>query len=116
MADTLTIAVQDTPNPNAAKFTLNRTVAAQGTTYRLPAPQPGEADGAPACPATGVAADRQAGDAATAEAAWAQELLRLPGITQVFALQNFISVTKTSEADWRTMAPQVEQILRRAFG
>lgn len=89
MADTLTIAVQDTPNPNAAKFTLNRTVAAQGTTYR---------------------------DAATAEATWAQELLRLPGITQVFALQNFISVTKTSEADWRTMAPQVEQILRRAFG
>ena len=105
MADTLTIAVQDTPNPNAAKFTLNRTVAAQGTTYRLPA--------APTSKSGGSA---QAGDAATAEATWAQELLRLPGIIQVFALQHFISVTKTSEADWRTMAPQVEQILRRAFG
>ena len=32
MGAPLEIAVQATPNPNAAKFTLNRVVAAQGTT------------------------------------------------------------------------------------
>ena len=34
MSAPLEISVQGTPNPNAAKFTLNRAVAAQGTTYR----------------------------------------------------------------------------------
>ena len=34
MSTPLEISVQGTPNPNAAKFTLNREVAAQGTTYR----------------------------------------------------------------------------------
>ena len=88
MAEPLEIVVQDTPNPNAAKFTLNRMVATQGRTYR---------------------------DAASADAEWARQLLAIGGVTQVFALQNFISVTKTSETDWALLGPRVEQILRRAF-
>ena len=80
--------MQGTPNPNAAKFTLNRAVAAQGTTYR---------------------------DAGSAEAAWAKQLLGIAGVVQVFALNDFISVNKTSEADWSTIAPQVEQVLKQAF-
>jgi len=80
--------VQATPNPNAAKFTLNRTVAAQGTTYR---------------------------DAASADAEWVKRLLGIAGVTQVFALQNFISVTKRPEAEWQAVGPQVETILRQAF-
>lgn len=88
MADPLTIAPQGTPNPNAVKFTLNRTVAAKGTTYR---------------------------DAASADAAWAKQLLGIAGITQAFALNNFISVTKTGDADWKIVGPQVEDVLRRAF-
>ena len=99
MAESLTIEVQGTPNPNAAKFTLNRVVATQGTTYRPPA--------APAA---------QAGDGASAHAPWAQELLRIAGVTQVFALNNFISVNKTPEGAWDVIGPQVEQVLRRAFG
>ena len=88
MTEPLEIAVQGTPNPNAAKFTLNRVVAAQGRTYR---------------------------DAAVADADWARQLLGLPGVTQVFAINDFISVTKTDEMDWNVIGPQVEQILRRAF-
>ena len=84
----LEISVQGTPNPNAAKFTLNRVVATQGATYR---------------------------DAAGAAAAWAKELLGIPGVTQVFAINNFISVTKRPEADWSLIGPRVEQILRKAF-
>lgn len=83
----LQISVQATPNPNAAKFTLNRVVAAQGSTYR---------------------------DAAAAPP-WAQTLLRVPGITQVFALNNFVSVTKAGDADWGVVGPQVEAALRQAF-
>ena len=99
MSDPLEISIQGTPNPNAAKFTLNRVVAAQGTTYRLPA-APGAA---------------QAGHAAAADATWAKELLSLVGVTQVFTVNNFISVTKAPEADWNVLAPQVEAVLQRAF-
>lgn len=88
MAEPLEISVQGTPNPNAAKFTLNRIVATQGTTYR--------------------AVD-------SAEAEWAKQLLGIAGVTQVFALNNFISINKAPEADWNTIGPQVEQVLRRAF-
>ena len=88
MSEPLEISVQGTPNPNAAKFTLNRVVAAQGTTYR---------------------------HAAAADAAWAKELLSLAGVTQVFTVNNFISVTKAPEADWNVLAPQVEAVLQRAF-
>ena len=88
MSGPLEISIQGTPNPNAAKFTLNRVIAAQGTTYR---------------------------DAASADAVWAKELLGLSGIVQVFTVNNFISVTKAPEADWHILAPQVEAVLQRAF-
>lgn len=88
MGEPLEISVEATPNPNAAKFTVNRVVATQGKTYR---------------------------DAAAAEAPWARQLLTIPGVTQVFALNNFISVNKSPEADWNVIGPQVEQVLRRAL-
>ncbi|MBI3021249.1 MAG: NifU N-terminal domain-containing protein [Candidatus Omnitrophica bacterium] len=88
MAEPLEISMQGTPNPNAAKFTLNRVVATHGKTYR---------------------------DAASAEVSWAGELLGVAGVTQVFAINNFISITKVPEADWNVIGPHVERILRRAF-
>ena len=88
MADALTVVVQATPNPNAAKITLNRVVTTQGTTYR---------------------------DAATADAPWAKQLLAIPGVSQVFALHNFISVNKQPDADWNVIGPQMEAVLRRMF-
>ena len=88
MPEPLDISVQGTPNPNAAKFTLNRVIATQGTTYR---------------------------DPAAADTEWAKQLLAIPGVTQVFAINNFISVNKTSEADWNTIGPQVERVLHSVF-
>lgn len=84
----LALSVQGTPNPNAVKFTLNRTVAAQGTTYR---------------------------DAAAAQADWAKQLLSIAGVTQVFAAGNFISVSKAPEAGWDAIIPPAEAALRTAF-
>jgi len=86
MGEPLEIAVQATPNPNAVKFTLNRTVASHGTTYR---------------------------DAASAEAAWAKQLLGIHGVIQVFAINNFVSVNKTPEADWDAIVPQAARILQQ---
>jgi len=88
MSETLSISVQATPNPNAAKFTLNRVVATQGTTYR---------------------------DAASAQAPWAKQLLAIDGVTQLFAINNFVSVTKTPQADWNVLRLQIERILRDTF-
>jgi hypothetical protein len=88
MAEPVTVVVQATPNPNAVKLTLNRAVAAQGTTYR---------------------------DATLDAPAWAKQVLAVAGLTQVFALQSFISVNKTPEVPWEAICPQIEQILREAF-
>lgn len=88
MAEPLDIVVDGTPNPNAVKFTLNRTVATQGKTYR---------------------------DAATADAPWAKVLLGIAGVTQVFAVNNFISLTKVPDASWDMIVPRVEEELKKAF-
>ena len=88
MASDVKVIVEDTPNPNAVKFTLNRTVSAQGKTYR---------------------------DAATADVEWIKRLLAIAGVTQVFTVNNFISVTKTPAAAWNVLVPQAEDVLRQAF-
>ncbi len=85
----LAIQVQGTPNPDAAKFTLNRVIATQGTTYRLSAPTP--------------------------PAEWAQRILDIPGVVQIFTVNNFVSVTKRPDAQWSGIATEVERILRQAF-
>ena len=88
MAEPLEIVAEGTPNPNAAKFTLNRVVAQQGKTYR---------------------------DPAGADVEWARQLLEIGGVQQVFAVNNFISVTKSPATEWQAIAPRIEQVLRQAF-
>jgi hypothetical protein len=100
MPEPLALAVHKTPNPNAMKFTLNRVIAKEGVTYRP----------APAQPGGGTAQEP-----APVQPAWAQRLLGISGVTQVFALHDFISVHKASEADWAVIGPQVEQVLRQVF-
>ena len=87
MTEPLQLAMQGTPNLNAAKVTLNRVVAAQGQTFRDPA----------------------------AAAPWAKQLLEIAGVVQVFAVNNFITITKAPEADWAAIAPRVERIITQAF-
>jgi len=89
MPEPLEVIVEGTPNPNAVKFSLNRTVATKGETYR--------------------------GDPATVTSPWAKALLSIPGVAQVFAVNNFLSVTKTPDADWDVIVPQAEEALKKAF-
>ena len=85
MSNALEVVPQRTPNPNAIKFTLNRNIASVGKTYR---------------------------DPNTAEQVWAKEILTIPGITQLFAINNFISVTKDEASDWEEIIPRVSEILQ----
>ncbi len=89
MSKPLEILVEGTPNPNAVKFTLNRTVATKGETYR--------------------------GDPTNIPAPWAKALLSIPGVIGVFGINNFISVNKTPETDWDAIVPQAEAALKGVF-
>ena len=89
MAEPVEVFVDETPNPHALKFTLNRLVTPPGKTYR---------------------------DAASADAPWAKALLGIPGVIGVFGINNFISVNKAPEADWDIIIPLAESALKTAFG
>lgn len=88
MSDQLEVAPQRTPNPNAIKFTLNRNIATEGKTYL---------------------------DSNTADQIWSKNILTVPGVTQLFAINNFISVTKDEASDWEAIIPRVEEILQHVF-
>ncbi len=89
MSEALEIVVDATPNPHAMKFTLNRTVATTGETYR--------------------------GDPASVPAPWAKALLSVPGIVGVYGVNRFISVSKQPDAAWDDIVPQAEVAIRRVF-
>ncbi len=88
LPDAVSIQVQGTPNPNAVKFTLNRVIATQGKTYR---------------------------SGSETDADWAREILQIAGVTQVFAVNNFVSVSKSADADWDALVPQVQRVLSQSF-
>ena len=76
------IETEGTPNPATLKFLPGRTVMATGT----------------ADFATPAAAERSP---------LASALFALPGVARVFLGTDFITVTKTGEADWPALKPQV---------
>lgn len=87
MPDDLTIDVQPTPNVNALKFVTNRRITeGRSQTFRSAA----EAAGAPLAAA----------------------LLQIPGVVQVFFLNDFITITRDPTADWTAMAEQAERQIR----
>jgi NFU1 iron-sulfur cluster scaffold homolog, mitochondrial len=45
-----------------------------------------------------------------------EALFAVPGVAGVFALPAFVTVTKASEADWRSVQPAVEAALRAVLG
>lgn len=87
MADGLDIRVEATPNPNALKFTTNRTLwtgraqtfssAEQAVTFPL-----------------------------------ARDLLAIPGVAGAFFLRDFVTVSRRPDAQWEAIAPAVEAVLR----
>ncbi|MGH2349618.1 MAG: NifU N-terminal domain-containing protein [bacterium] len=87
MTDNLTIDVQPTPNVNALKFVTNRRLTeGRSQTFRSPE------------------------DAAASPLAAA--LLQLPGVAQVFFLNDFITVTRDPAANWDSIAGEAERVIR----
>ncbi len=87
---TVTVRSSETPNPNARKFTASCRVVERGT----------------------IAANSRA-DAERhplAAAIWA-----LDGVEGVFAVADFVTVTKSADAAWDTLAPAVEAALAQAL-
>ena len=84
----VSITPQPTPNPNALKFTVGVDVGG---------------------PATFVAG----GDIDDPSAA---EILQLDGVTSVFMTADFVTISKTPDSDWETIAPEVTRILGDRFG
>ena len=90
MPEALELVVSGTPNPHAVKFTLNRTVATKGETYR--------------------------GDLSAVPAPWAKALLSIPGIVGVYGVNNFISMNKQPDVEWDAILPQAQAALKQLYG
>ncbi len=80
-----------TPNPDAGKFTVGRTLVEgrRGRSYDS---------------AAGAAADPLA-----------SRLFALEGVRAVFVVADFVTVTKAPEASWAELAPLVQAALRDAL-
>jgi len=80
------VQIQNTPNPNAMKFTVGSSVG-QARTCTSKTGDP-------------------LGD----------ELLDVPAVTSVFMTADFVTVSKSFEGDWSLIVPEVTEILERYFG
>ena len=90
MADT-TVRFSPTPNPNAGKFTVNRKVIegkASKSFYN---------------------ADDAAGHPVAAS------LFEVEGVASLFMVDDFITVTKTADANWETLIPTVQALIEQAY-
>jgi hypothetical protein len=77
--------IQPTPNPNAAKFILDRSVAEQPTSF--------------------FNAESAKGHAL------AEKLFAIPGVSSLLLLGDFITVNKTPDADWKDITDCVQAVL-----
>lgn len=85
------VTPEATPNPNAIKFTLDRpAVEGRSQTFRAGSDPAGSPLGA--------------------------RLFALDGVTNVFMVSNFVSVTKDDGGDWNELVPRVIDELRAHFG
>lgn len=84
----MAVSPEPTPNPNAMKFSVGRPVGG---------------------PATFTSAE-------TAEDPTAAEILRIDGVVSVFMTSDFVTLTKSAEADWETITPQALEALEGRFG
>ena len=80
--------VQPTPNPNAAKFVLDRAVSEQPISFL--------------------------NAAAAAGHPLAQKLFSIEGVEGLLLLGDFITVNKSSKADWKGITGRVKQVLAAA--
>lgn len=83
----VTVRSQPTPNPNAVKFVVDRQVVESGSRSYFDA---AEAAGDPV----------------------GEALMEIEGVASVFMVKDFITVTKSPEADWTELIPRVEEAIR----
>ena len=79
--------ITPTPNPNSIRVGLEKTISAGPQTF--------------------TSAEEAASDPP------AKDLFAIPGVTQVFMLNNFVSITKAGSAGWAAIQPEVEKVLER---
>ncbi|HKK27969.1 MAG TPA: NifU N-terminal domain-containing protein [Gemmatimonadota bacterium] len=84
------IQVEGTPNPNAAKFTLSRSLPTDESRSYFDA-------------------DAAAGDPL------ARRLFDVEGVRALLMVDNFITVTKAEEARWDDLVPPIREAIRRAL-
>jgi NFU1 iron-sulfur cluster scaffold homolog, mitochondrial len=80
-------SIQPTPNPNAFKFLVDQPLVAVGQTLAYAKP------------------DQARGDVL------AQGMFAIPGVDTLFFCENFVTVSMTTQADWRAVAEQVTRLL-----
>ena len=90
MTAPIEVWAEPTPNPNALKFTLNRTVT-EGRSKTYASPEAAEAS------------------------PLAKQLFQIAGVKSLFFLNNFITVTRQPGAEWAAISRQVEERIRAHF-
>ncbi len=90
MAEPVQIEIQPTPNVNALKFVVNRRVT-EGRSQTFRSVQ--DAEGHPL----------------------AARLLAIPGVAQVFLLNDFLTVTRDPSKPWDEIAAYAEAAIREHF-
>ena len=90
MTEPIEVWTEPTPNPNALKFTLNRTVA-EGRSKTYAGPEAAEAS------------------------PLARQLFQIEGVKSLFFLNNFITVTRQPGGDWAAISRQVEERIRAHY-
>jgi len=82
----LSVTVQPTPNLNALKFVVNRRMT-EGRSQTFT-------------------------DPASAASTLERDLLGIPGVRQVFFLNDFITITRTEGTEWEAVVPRAEALIR----
>lgn len=80
--------VQPTPNPNAAKFVLDRPIVQQPTSFF--------------------------NAAAAKDDPVASKLFEIEGVTSVLMLGDFVTVNKKPEVKWKAITERVQEVLQNA--
>lgn len=88
----LRIRFQQTPNPNAGKFILDREVVPGGKSSSF------------------FTLEEARGDAL------GEALMRIDGVANVFMVEDFVTVTRRPDVDWQVLIPRVEEAIRSALG
>jgi hypothetical protein len=85
------ITVQGTPNPNAAKFTVDRTLVEGGASVSYFDPETAKDD------------------------PLASRLFGIEGVDSLLIAEDFVTVTKAPSASWDDLVPQIESVIKEAL-